>query len=288
MRKSTILFLAMILAAGNVLAGYHFVAENRTEAAGQKPNLFTVEGWVEGDKARVVFKGSSMGAGVPEGSYIISTDGGKTMYLVNPEEKTYSAWDMEAMLQSAGAMMNAMGGVVKMEVRDKKVEAADPVPGGEIAGYPTTKYVFDTSYTMVMKVFGMGKSMHVESHEEIWTTDKLADPGFGAWLRKKPPKTGNADLDALIEAGMKDIDGVVLKQVTRSTSTDPKGKSTTTVSTMEVTTIDETTVDDSMFQIPAGYTEKPLVPEGAEQPEGEEQPEMPKGLGGLLKGLGGG
>ena len=286
-KRSAMLFLTVVLAAGNALAGYHFVAENRVETAGKEPQTYTVEGWVEGDKARMVFKGSSMQAGVPEGSYVISTDGGKTLYLVNPEEKTYSRWDMEAMLQGVGTMMNAMGGMMKMEIQDQKVDAAEPVSGGKILGYPTTKYVFDSSYTMVIKVFAMKQEQHVVSHEEIWATTDLADPGFAAWLRKRAPKTGNEDLDALIEAGMKDIEGVVLKQITRAETTDSKGKTTSSVTTMEVTALDETTVDDSMFRIPAGYTEKPLLPEGAEQPGDEEEQEAPAGLGGLLKAIGG-
>jgi len=288
MKKSVILFLSVVLAAGNALAGYHFIAETRVEEGGGKPTTFSVEGWVEGDSARMVFKGSPGMGGVTEGSYIVTTDGGKTMYLVNPEEKTYSTWDLESTLQGVGTIMNAMGGVMKMEIQDKKVDAAEPVPGGEILGYPTTKYVYDTSYTMVMKVFGMGKSMHVESHEEIWTTTRLDDPGFGAWLRKRPVRTGNAGLDEIIETSMRDLEGVVLKQVTRSTTSEPGGKATTSVNTMEVTTLEETSVDGSMFTIPEGYTEKPLVPEGSGQPEGEEEPGIPKGLGGLLKGLGGG
>ncbi len=287
MRRSTILFLSVMLAAGNALAGYHFVAESRVESSGERPETYTVEGWVEGDRARVEFKGSSAAAGVPEGTYILSTDGGKTLYLVDPKEKTYSKWDMEAMLRGAGSMMNAVGGMMKMEFRDRKVEAADPVPGGKILGYPTTKYVFDTSYTMVVKVFTMKQEQHVSSHEEIWATDSLADPGFAAWLRKKAPRTGNEDLDAMIEAGMKKIDGVVLKQITRSRTVDSKGKKKESVSTMEVVQLEETGVDDAMFRIPPGYTEKPLVPQGMEQPEGDEEQETPRGLGGLLRSIGG-
>jgi hypothetical protein len=285
----TMAFMIVAMAAGNAIAGYHFTSENRVENEGQQPQTYTVEGWVEGDGARVVFKGGMAGAGIPAGSSIVSKDGGKTLYLVDPEAKTYSRFDLEALLGAAGSIMNAMGGVVRMKIEDKKVDARPPVDGGNLLGYPTRRYVFDTAYTLAMSVLGMKHRMRTVTHEEIWTTTSLKDPGFGAWLAKRAQKTGYPELDELIAMAMHDVEGVPLKQVTETMTTDKSGKTQRTVQTMQVTALEEAPVDASMFEVPAGYTEKPWAAPGAPRETGEtrEEEEKPHGLGGLLRAIGG-
>jgi len=275
------------------LAGTHFTAITSTTVEGKKPQQYTVESWVEGPKARMVFKGSSAEAGIPKGNYIITTDGARTLYMVNPKEKTYSRWDIDALLKSAGAAMNAVGGMVKMEVANQKVKATPPAPGPTLHGLPTTHYVFDTSYDLIVKVFGMKHKQHIESHEELWTTTALKDPGFGAWLRKRPPKTGNKTIDDLVAAAFHDVNGMLLKQVTRTTTTDKKGRTNTTDTTMEVVSLEKANVDDSMFKIPAGYreVEPQAAVAGNQQAQKQQQEEQDHGkpsLKSILGALGGG
>ncbi len=272
-----ILMTAMMVASASVtaLAGTHFTAVTTAITDGKEAQQFTVESWVEGPKARMVFKGSTTQAGIPTGSYIISTDGGRTLYMVNPNDKTYSEWDIDAMLKSAGAAMNAIGGVVKMEVANQQVKTQPPAPGASIVGLPTTHYVFDTTYDLIVKVFGMKHGQHVVSHEELWTTTALKDPGFAAWLRKRPPKTGNATIDELVASAFHDVEGMILKQVIKTTTTDKKGRATVTENTMEVVSLEKANVDDSMFTIPKDYREvAPLATAaGAQQDQGQEQGE---------------
>ncbi len=290
MRRAAMAIMIMTLVAGNALAGYHFTSENRLEEEGRQATTYTVEGWVEGENARIEFKGGTPMPTVEAGDYIVSTDGGKTLILVHPKDRTWSTFDIEAMLGAAGNIMHAMGGMMKMKIEDKKVDSKPPVDGGKIAGYPTKKYVFDTAYTLTMSMLGMKHRMHNVTHEEIWTTTALKAPGFGAWLTKKPQKTGYPELDELIAMAMHDVDGIPLKQVTETTVTDSKGKTQRSVQTMQVTAVDETRIEPAMFTVPAGYTEKPLAPAGQpEQNAGENQggEEAPHGLGGLLKAIGG-
>jgi len=274
------------------LAGTHFTAVTTTTIEGKKPQQYTVESWVEGPKARVVFKGSTEQAGIPKGSYIITTDGARTLYMVNPKDKTYSEWDIDAMLKSAGAALNAVGGMVKMEVENQHIKAQPPAAGPAMHGLPTTHYVFDTSYDLIVKVFGMKHGQHVVSHEELWTTTALEDPGFAAWLRKRPPKTGNKTIDDLVASAFHDVNGMLLKQVVKSTTTDKKGHATVTENTMEVVSLENANVDDSMFTIPSGYRE--VQPQAAaagnqqQQQEGQEQHKGKPSLKSILGAFGGG
>lgn len=67
------------------------------------------EGWVTCEKAEVAFVESNRNPVAQQGTYILTQDGEKTLYLVNPQDKTYAQWDLQKMLGVVGAVMNGMG-----------------------------------------------------------------------------------------------------------------------------------------------------------------------------------
>jgi len=274
--KRLIFFLILSLMSLPAFAGIHYKAVTKTDDA-KNPTNIQVEGWVSGDKAKVEFEESANPI-AKSGAYLITKDGGKSIFLVDPEEKTYAEWDLQAMLGLAGSVMQGMGPLLKMEFSDPKVEKLLDEDGGTIVGQPTRHTRYRTSYTMKIKVLGMGNEASVVTEQDIWATDKLQDIALGVWLRSDPPRTGNAQFDKLIAAEADKAKGFPLKTVTVSTTTQKKGQTTTTRSTMEVTELDTSAnVAASSFEIPAGYQETQLLPTG----EGEEEANP---LGGLLRG----
>jgi hypothetical protein len=217
------------------------------------------------------------------GTYILSKDGGKTIYLVNPQDKTYAEWSLQGMLGAVGAIMNGMGPLLKVQFADLKSTKLGEDDGGTLVGLPTRHYKYRTTYTMTVKVLGMGNTADVVSDQDVWTTTKLTDAGLGVWLRAEPQRTGNAEFDKLIAAESGHFQGFPLKVISTSTSTSKKGdKTTTTRSTMEVTTLDaNASIPAATFEIPAGYKETQITP----TKEGEQgnQKEEEGGLRGLLK-----
>ena len=273
MKRLTI-FLILALAALPAFAGIHYKAVTTNEDGQREAGNMEVEGWVSGDKARVEFKESGNPM-AKAGAYLITKDGGKTIYLVDPKEKTYAEWDIQAMLGLVGAVTQGMGPLLKMEFSDPKVEKLLDEDGGTVAGLPTRHTKYRTSYNMKVKVLGMGNEGSVVTEQEVWATDSLQDVGLGVWLRSDPPRTGNPQFDKLIDAEVERATGFPLKTVTVSTTTQKKGKTTTTRSVMQVTQIDtKADVAAASFEIPAGYQETQLLPAGSEE-EG--------GLGGLLR-----
>jgi len=242
------------LAAAPAAAGIHYRSVTRTEAENQKPQAIAVEGWVEGASAKIAFHESGNPV-APAGSYLLTRDGGATVLLVDPEEKTYAEWDLEAMLASVGSMMQAMGPLLNIEIAGIEVEKLAEEPGGTIHGLPTTHVRYRTSYDMVIRVLGMRRANAVEQVQDIWATDALADVGLGVWLRKAP-KTGFGELDELIAAEVGKVQGVALKMTQVSTTTGEKGKrSSVTRTTMEVTELERAlTIPPATFEVPAGYT----------------------------------
>ena len=269
----------LIVGAAPCFAGIHYKAVTRSEGGQEKASDIQVEGWVSGDKARVEFQGANpTGA---KGAYLITRDGGKVIYMVNPEEKTYAEWDVQAMLGLASGIMQGMGPLLKFEVSDPKVEKLADEDGGAILGVPTRHVRYRTSYTMKVKVLGMGNVSDIVSQQDVWASDRLQDRALSVWLRSEPPRSGNEQLDKLITSQYK-IQGFPLKMVTVTTSTpQKKGQPTVNRSTMEVTQLETSaTVPDSRFEIPSGYQETQMVPTGEGQGDEAEQGGP---LGGLLR-----
>ncbi len=214
----------------------------------------------DADKARIDFtEGNAPGGG--KDGYLVTQDAGKTFTMVSPKEKTYMKWDMEAMMGMAGAM----GGMMKMQVSDPKVEKLLDEVGEPILGYPTRHYKFRTSYHMSMAVMGFKNEMNIAKEEEAWTTTKLDISTLGAWFNKMP-KTQNEELDKLVQAEKGKMTGMLLKMLSVQTSTDSQGKSTVTRTSMNVTEIKKIGAGDVLVEIPSDYKEMNLF-EAAPQDE---------------------
>lgn len=260
----TIAGLAILLTtAVPCSAGIHYKATTKTEGVTQKGNsTVEVEGWVSGESAKVVFHQAGGNPVTRKGSYMLTKNGGKTLYLVDPGEKTYAELDLNAMLGMVGGIMNGMGPLLKIQFTDPKVQKIAEEDGGAVLGLPTKHYKYRTSYSMTIKVLGMGNSTDVVQEQDVWATAGLADAGLGVWLRAEPPRTGNTEFDKLISSEMDRYSGFPLKTVTVSTTTPQKGnnKPQVTRQTLEVTELDaKASVPDSTFEIPAGYEQTELA-----------------------------
>jgi hypothetical protein len=257
--RTAIFAVLLALAAAPGFADIHYKSVTKTQPEQGKSQDIQVEGWVAGDSSRVNIK-ESWNPVLKPGSYLITKDGARTIFLVDPEEKTYAEWDLQGMLGAAGAMMNGLGPVLKVEFSEPKVEKLLEEAGPAIVGLPTRHYRYRTSYTMKMKVLGMGNESAIVNEEDIWATDSLRDAALSVWLRSESPKTGNEQLDKLIASSRGKVTGFPLKMVTVSTSTNKKNKQTTTRTTMEVTELDsKASAPGGSFEIPSGYEKTEIM-----------------------------
>jgi len=273
-----------LLAAAPLRAGIYYESVTTDD---RSKDRIVVKSWVDGEKARIEFEQGLDKSMMPQGSFLVTTDGGRTVYLVNPKEQTYSRWDMEALLQTVGQVMEAMGPMMDLSIENPQVDKLGQEAGGAIVGLPTTRYRYRTRYDFEMKIMGMKRANQVEMDQDIWATDALQAPGMGLWLRADRP-TGFDGLDELIHAEMGKMQGFPLKTVTVTTTTNKKGKQNTSRSTMEVTTLDRNrAIPGSTFEIPAGYQETEWTPPFAQQ-EGQEGDDGKKGKNPFKKIFGGG
>ena len=254
-KRSLLVVGAAMLAASQGFAGLYY--EARTTATGRKGAEMqnsTVKAWVSGEKAKVVFA-ESENPMAKSGMYMITTDGGKTVYMVNPEDKQYFAWNLDSLTGAAGGMMKMMN----FKITDPKVAKVGEEPGDTIVGLPTVHYTYNISYAQSMKFMMMKKNSKITKVQEVWAAPRLVDVALGTYLRKEPPSLGDEGFDRLVRAEMAAMKGFPLRMKTVQTDTDEKGKSETTTTIVEVTKLElELATPDSTFAIPPDYEEVSL------------------------------
>ena len=233
-------------------AGYHVRAETTFTGAAMGNNSF--DAYVEGESAAIEFV-TSDNPMMPAKSRLITNDGGATMYLVN-EDGTCTIFDLDATMSAASNMMGAMGGMVKIEFSDYEMRKVSEESAGSILDYDVTKIVFEDSYVMRTAVMGMKQENRHQGRQEFWVTEDLPIDPMGTFLKNKVPELPIEGMKEMLDNEMKRLDGKVpLRSVIESTSTDKKGRESTTRQETNVTLVEE-------MKVPAGMESE----EGAENP----------------------
>lgn len=245
--------LAMTVSAAPAAGVYYeAISEAETGQASTDYARMKSQAWIEGDSVKVVFVDSNNPL-MSEGSWLLTRDGGETVYRVNPRTETYMVWDEAGLMGSLAGVYKALEGMVELSLEDTAVEKQTEEEGPSILGYDTIHSTYETSYTLVMKIMGSVQRVVTDTRQEIWTTDAVDAPIHGVWLSTRPPTTGIDDLDRFIDEEMAKVtSGFPLKTVIVTTTTS-QGRTATSKSTTEVTVLEERDIDDEIFTIPPGY-----------------------------------
>ncbi len=259
-RLIAIVTLLGVTAAATAQAGHYYEAITSNEAAGMSggSQASTVHAWVDGDSAKIEFQNAAQGGLFQEGSYLVTTDAGGMLYLVDPEKMTITTLDFEQIMGMAGSMMDAMGGVVNMEFIDFISEKLSEEPGEAILGHATTRYHYQTGYTMSISIMGFKRESRIETDNQAWCSDDFDAGGLRVWLRPDRFRTGNEEFDQLIRQQYETMDCLPLRNEI-ITTTSGSGETTVTTTKTEVVVIREESVSASVFELPAGYEQVSLM-----------------------------
>ncbi|HUO83736.1 MAG TPA: hypothetical protein VM534_01360, partial [Thermoanaerobaculia bacterium] len=143
MKRMFTLVLLVALCALPAMAGVSYEFASKTDGA--QGSTMAGKASIEGKNLRLDI---DEGDGVlfQDGMTVLSQDGGKTLTLLDPKEKTYYEMDLEQILSGMGAMLQAMGPMMKLSFENQKINVAEKGSGGAVEGFATTKYVVDSQY----------------------------------------------------------------------------------------------------------------------------------------------
>jgi len=162
---------------------------------------------IDGDRSRVEFVS---GNAYPAGSYIIATNGSRSMIFIDPSRKSFVEINAASVASSIGGQ--------KISIANKKIEEVVKMPDQTmVAGLPTEHYRLSMSYDITVTFGSLPLTQTVKTTIDKWTTSAFGDVG-DTFLAGGALKTGNPDLDELISAENSRIKGFALRQVVNVTT----------------------------------------------------------------------
>src|SRR5687767_12907272 len=127
MKLISSLFLGLAFATSSAFAGLTYDFTSTTSGVANQTITGNVK--AEGTKMRIdIVRGD--GALFENGSFVVSTDSGQTMSVVNPSAKTFYQIDLSQLLGGAESFFKQLGSTVKLDVRNPKVSINGGGPGG--------------------------------------------------------------------------------------------------------------------------------------------------------------
>lgn len=246
---------------------YEFVMKSTSRATGNKEQVtLRGRGTYAGDNAKLEILDASSSTGGQEafgakGSYFIVKNGGQEMLLVDPNQKQYMKWDIGNMLAGMSKVVNAVGGLVKMQMSEVKIDAQDLGSGETVQGYPTRHIRMTQNYTISASMFGHKTTSHSETTTDYYFAPSLriANPFVSnsqqMAMMSQFDMFNNTDYKSQMAAAQAKLprNGVPLKTVTTTVTTDEKGKAETSTTTMEMVNFKSANVPASEFAIPSDY-----------------------------------
>jgi hypothetical protein len=246
---------------------YEFVMKSQSTRTGNKEVVsMRGRGTYAGDEAKIEILDAASSAGGQEafggkGTYFVVKGAGREMYLVDPAQKQYMKWDIANLFAGMSKMMNAVGGMVKMQMSDIKIDAQDLGAGPSVQGYSTRHVRMTQNFTMTASMFGRSSKTRSETTTDYYFAPALhvANPfvtnSQQMAMIAQMDLFNNPDYKNQMTAANAKIPktGVPLKTVTTMLSTDEKGKQETTVTTMEMVNFKASNIPSSAFAIPSDY-----------------------------------
>jgi len=252
MKRLPAFLLALPFAAAPAIAaGFRFRAATHAEGTASAAISMAdtdVTGRVDGPRARIEID-KSRNPLLPQGSILLTQDGGKTFLLVDSARKTSAAWTPP---ERAGGSAAARS-IVRVQFEDPDVRKIAESAGEKLSGHSTKYFKFQVSYVTAVDVMGSVQKTAMNRVEELWTAPDLTEPGFAAWLRKDSATTGNEALDRRIAAALLGAPGTPLKRATTTTWKDSSGKDQTVKTTITVSELKKDAPPPELFRPPPGF-----------------------------------
>jgi hypothetical protein len=210
MKKNLLAFAVMLLVitAPSALAGiqYEFRQTTSSDLESIPATDCVGRAIIDGDRSRVEFLS---GNAYPAGTYIITTNGSRSMTFIDPSRKSFVEVNAASVATSIGAR--------KITIANKKIDVTKMPDQPTVAGIPTEHYRLIMSYDITVAFGNLPLTQTVKTTIDKWTTSAFGDIG-DTFLASGALHTGNPDLDDLISAENSNIKGFALRQIVNVTT----------------------------------------------------------------------
>lgn len=265
--KTLLITVALVLAVipASAAVQFDFVQKQSSDDSASPSSDLTARATIDGNRSRVDFLSGTM---YPPGTYVVSTDRLRRLFFVDPDNK----WFTEV---NTGGIASALGASnIRIENLKTEVVRLDDRP--RIAGIETEHQRLSVSYDITVSMRGIPLKQRVRTDIDSWTTMQFAHlqhDAFSTGLR-----TGNAEIDRLLEAESTKITGFPLRQiVTVRTNFEAKNRSKIELPTSR--TITRETVITGVREIPLAAASLFTVPETYRRAD---QPDLPRSAAQVL------
>ena len=244
----------VLLMAGSASAAieYEFHQTTQSDLENIPAADFTGRTVIDGDRSRVEFL---TGNAYPPGTYLISTNGSRSMTFVDPSKKAY----LEV---NAGTVATAIGST-KLTLSNKKVDVIQMEDHPVIAGLPTDHYRISIGYDITLTLGALSLTQTVHTLEDKFVTNAFGDVAE-TFLASSALKTGNAEIDELTDVENRRVKGLALKQTISTTTTNnghanpnsalKVSRTITTTRELTITSIaPKAAVPMAVFMVPVGF-----------------------------------
>jgi hypothetical protein len=209
---------------------------------------------IDGDRSRVdIVSGNAY----TPGSYVISTNGSRTLFFVDPTRKLYAE-------VNAGGVAAAVGSAsITVDNLTSNMTKLDDHP--VIAGVPTDHYRLTMTYDMTVMLGQIPLKQNVHTTIDKWTTVAFGDVAE-IFLANSGVHTGNPKLDEIIDLETTKVKGFPLRETSQTVTTDLRGsadsalareggfsRTRTQTREMAITAIHTAEAGAALFLVPAAY-----------------------------------
>lgn len=232
---------------------YEFQQITRSDISNQPGMQFTGRAIIDGDRSRVdIISGNAY----TPGTFVISTNGSRTMSFVDPIHKVY----VEVNAGSVAAAVGASN--INIENLSSSANKMDDHP--VIAGVPTDHYRLTLTYDITLMMGTIVLRQNVHATIDKWTTVMFGDVGE-TFLANSSIHTGNPKLDEIIQLETTKIKGFPLRETTQTVTTDTRTPASTALAQsgfsrtrtqtrdMTISSIHQSDVSPDKFVVPANY-----------------------------------
>lgn len=252
----------IVATAAEAAVRFQFRQTSRSDYQGSPPSDITATAIVDGARSRIEFP--SGGPGYARGSYMIADQFTGNVSVVDPEKRTYRAMNLGNQLSSA-----ARSGITISNLRSSVKDLPDqPV----IAGIPTRHSRIEINYDITVVIASMPLKQSVTTVIEEWSTEAFGDIR-GALQASSALRTGNPQLDEMLQAETSRLRGLPLRQIVTITTRSESKRSASSelkvnptkmqISELLVTSVETIPSSEAHFIVPPTFRRVEETAEGS-------------------------